>query len=298
MAREPSNPLLAGLPDALPLEPMLELPGLLPGRREERSQRARPRPLAEGPVPKAQAAGSGVSWRRVAYAVLYVLVLALAGAGFVLPPEPSAVPAGQPTLEFVRFVERVVPGQRVLLAVDYGLGGAGELDPLVRAAVGHLGMRRAELVTVTTRPEGVGLGAQLRRSFGGPTADLGYLPGEPHGAALAAAGAAEADLLLVATDSPLALQAWVEQLQARQGLPAAALLSRALEPQARAYRQAGQLQAVLSGLQGAAEYETLLGWQGPGQRGLDSLMALSVLLVAAILAGNLEELTRRRGSGR
>lgn len=285
-----ANPLLEGVSDALPVEPALELPRLVshgplppPGVQEWRPGQAR-RARARAHWQEA--------WRRVGQGLLPLVVLGVA-LGAYLGSSPPPVPAGEDTLALVRFVEELEPGQRVLLAVEYRPGGAGELEPLLRAVLAHLSMRGTTVLSFSTLPEGAGLARALGEGYQGAWDSLGFFPGGSAGSALAAAQAADVQALLVATDSAAGLQRWVEQVAALRGPPAAAVLSLALQPQGEAYRRSGQLAALAAGLPAAAEYESLLGRVGPGRRAVDGLLALTGLLLGIIVLANLEELARR-----
>lgn len=288
--RRPDNTLLSGLADALPLEPTLDLPRLpSPGALEGRIGRpgVRGGPLEE----ELRARASALAWRRVAYALGYLLVMAVAVGGFFARPVGPVDPSSG-TVRLARLVQELPLGAPVLVAVDYGLGGSGELDPLLHSLLEHLSRRRATVVTVSTLPQGAGLAGLVAEAYPGATRSLGYLPGQPAGAGLAALSAEGPALLVVATDRPAALQAWVEQAGTRLQAPMVAVLSQGLGPQSRLYEQSGQIAASLAGLGAAAEYESLLGRRGVGLRGLDSYLALMALLLVTVAAGNLESLLR------
>lgn len=291
--QEPSaNPLLGGLQDALPLEPSLELPRLLPTPLGERENGYLAPPYEEHAARSAPTPARS-AWRRLGYLLAYLLVLVVALSGYFVRSGES-VPPSSDLVRFTTFLQSLPGGTPVLVAVEYGLAGAGEIDPLLSRVLDHLALRSAGLLTVSTQPQGIGVAERMTTGYPAPVESLGLLPGEAAGARLSALHGPPVGALLIVTDNPHAFQVWVEQAVGRLGVPAAAVLSLGLRPQARAYEQSGQLRAVVAGLGAAAQYESLLGRPGVGRRGLDSLLALSGLLIGAILAGNVAELLHRR----
>jgi len=99
---------------------------------------------------------------------------------------------------------------------------------------------------------------------------------------------------LAGTAEPL--QKWMEQVQPRAGVKIAAGVSAAVEPRARAYRDAKQLVAMLSGLLGAAQYEALSNQRGLAVISVGAQSTAQLVLIGVIIVGNLTYwLSRRRG---
>ena len=63
------------------------------------------------------------------------------------------------------------------------------------------------------------------------------------------------------------------------------------------YIQADQLQGLLGGLSGAAEYEALMEMPGTATLGMDSQSLGHIAVIAFILAGNVLHLLGRRREG-
>jgi hypothetical protein len=69
-----------------------------------------------------------------------------------------------------------------------------------------------------------------------------------------------------------------------------------VEPKARAYRDAGQLVALVSGAVGAAQYEILANQPGQGVTRIAAQSAAQVVLALVVILGNLEYwISRARG---
>ncbi len=60
------------------------------------------------------------------------------------------------------------------------------------------------------------------------------------------------------------------------------------------YISSGQLHALIGGLRGAAEYETLLKIGGGGQRGMLAQASAHIYILLLILAGNVIYFVSRR----
>ena len=60
------------------------------------------------------------------------------------------------------------------------------------------------------------------------------------------------------------------------------------------YLTSGQIKGIAAGLKGAAEYESLLGHDGAGSRGLLAQSVSQFAIVLIIIAGNVIERMRRR----
>ena len=95
------------------------------------------------------------------------------------------------------------------------------------------------------------------------------------------------------------LKAWVEQVQSHPGVRIAAAVSAAVEPKARAYRNANQLTAMLSGLLGAAQYEALSSQPGVAVISINAQSAAQLALVFIIVLGNVAFwISRARGGAK
>ncbi len=90
------------------------------------------------------------------------------------------------------------------------------------------------------------------------------------------------------------LRAWMEQVQPHVKSPLVAATTAGLEPQARTYVNAKQLQASLRGLTGAAELELSSNRTGPVVKTVDALSVVSLLLAGIIVLANVAWLVRRK----
>lgn len=231
-------------------------------------------------------------------------------------PASQSMAAGR--MDFQRLVrmydtvQDVGTGDTVLVAFEYGPSEADEVNLVAEPVLRHLLDRGAHLSVVSTRPEGRTVAAGLLSTIvttGAPYTRSQYTlqdyrPGDAAGVAmlLRDAGPLPA-LILVLTAQPGPLRWWVEQIHARydDAPPVLAGTSAALEPAASPYLEtsAGQLNGAVSGLSGAAAYETLRGSRGQATHRLGALSLGHTATAALMLLGALFYAfagLRRRGS--
>ncbi|RMF38315.1 MAG: hypothetical protein D6759_01095, partial [Chloroflexi bacterium] len=286
-------------------------------------------------IPLAEARREGLGSRLERW-VITLLLLAAVLTPLLLGTRlfPTANPTGNDAQGIYTAIEdQVAAGDTVLVVFDYGLGRAGEMDPIARVLLRHLAQRQARILTLSLRPEGALLAqlalSGLNREVGYlPDQDyvnLGYLPGEAvairrlsrqgggfYGRDLrgrklntlpviqSAPAIEEVSLVVILEADPEALRWWVEQAAIPLGRPLVAGVSAAIAPLARPYRESEQLRGLVSGLAGAADYERLLG-EGPSAPAtlrLDAQMLAQVAIVLLILLGLVTQSVRRGRSHR
>jgi hypothetical protein len=184
-------------------------------------------------------------------------------------------------------------GETVLIAFEYGPANADELNAIATPILEHLVERNANIAIVSTQPEGMAIAQALGNNIDSLTYDRetsGYRPGNAAGVSqILASSATRPSSIIVLTARLESLRWWIEQAQAHYGHtppPIVAGVSASLEVAASPYldANANQLQGVISGLGGAAAYETLRG-KGQTTRQLDALVAGHVVIIISMLVG-------------
>jgi len=217
----------------------------------------------------------------------------------------------------------------VLIAFDYNPATSAELALQARAIVEHLRRRDARIMALSLYPEGAALAWDVLDElegqgyvYGTDYIHLGYLPnqvaavryfldagptgegqsdfksGQPVTQYPITQGITDlsfVDLMIELTGNEGTLRTWVEQVAARTTLPLVAGVSAAIAPYAQPYLDSGQLQALLVGLPGAAEYEAQSGRAGKAINSLGSQVAAQAVIVLLILLGNVVHLVTRGG---
>lgn len=239
----------------------------------------------------------------------------------------STIPLNPSTARFYETVNALAPGAAVLLAFDYDPGTQAEMAPQARAVLLHLQQKGARLVAMSLLPQGPALAEEALRlaiskqeyRYGENYINLGYLAGEEAALAIAGEdmvaafgvdyaerrplsgqpilrdirGAKDFALVVVFAGEERSARRWLEQIQGRYKVKMAAGVSAAAAPQLEPYLQSGQLKGLLTGLPGAAEYELLLNRPGSAVQMLDAQSLAHLVIVVAILLGNVAYFFRR-----
>jgi hypothetical protein len=87
---------------------------------------------------------------------------------------------------------------------------------------------------------------------------------------------------------------WVQQVQARFHVPLISGCTAVSAPEYYPYLQSGQLQGLLGGMAGAAEYEKARNEKGTATKGMDAQSMAHVFVALMIVLGNVVQWTRRR----
>jgi len=90
---------------------------------------------------------------------------------------------------------------------------------------------------------------------------------------------------------------WIRQATTPFGTKQVAILSQVMVPSAIPYFQSNQLLGILSGLQGAAEYEQLLGVPGRGLASMGAQTFGHLWLITLVLAANVAYLVGKSQEG-
>lgn len=321
---EPAPEATPLLPPAVSLQPAPETP-VTPFLR------VRPPlgPPAE-PVTVPRQGRGGETWRLLLY-------LALAGAivvGVLFPRGLSDTTGvvSPDVRALYDAVEALPPGATVVLSFDYEPSTVDEMQPLASAITRHLVQKRAHILAMSLLPQGPALAQtvleQAARAgsyqYGPDYVNLGFLAGDE--AALATLGGnlasafssdfvrgqdvssfaavqampriGRADLIIDIAAGDVTVRRWVEQVQSRQKVRLAAATSAMATPMTFPYVQSGQLVGLAGGLPAAAQYEQLLGYEGPATRGMTAQSLGHLVLLLAILIANLWLIASPRRSAR
>lgn len=285
--------------------------------------------LAEAPL-EAQAPAPAKPRRALTFRpIIYLLLLLAVVVPFLMPFDfvGSLLSIANPSdYGFYDAIQALPPNSTVLVAFDYDPSLTGEMDLLANAIVRDLIRRRVKIIAVSTYDTGPQIAERVLGSavgaggyaYGSDYVTV-YLPGHEAGLAQLATVGLPVDAKDYVQSKPLAtwavaskikslkdiplvielagsedpLRMWLEQVQARTGIRMAAGVSAAVEPRARAYRDANQLVAVMSGLAGAARYEILSNQPGLALTSVNAQTAGVLVLVFIILIGNLVHWTSR-----
>lgn len=265
--------------------------------------------------------------RRWIFLAIGLLVVIPLLTGFhIAPVQPSARARG-----FYDAIEKVPAGSKVLLAGDYDPGTIAENYPMHLAAVRHLMSRNIKIIAVELYPGGPPLadrvlhiaGAEYHKTEGTDYTNLGYKSGNE--AVMSQMGSSipvtfpadrsgtpvgripvmkgvenfgQIALLVSVSAGYPGTKEWVQQVVSRYHVPMVAGVTAVSAPEYYPYLQAGQLQGLLGGMAGAAEYETLVKAPGLATRGMDAQSLAHIFIALMILLGNLAALPQRSSGGK
>jgi hypothetical protein len=243
-----------------------------------------------------------------------------------LPLEPSP-----PVRNYFDAVEALPPGSLVLVSCDFDPASRPELEPMARTTLTHLFRRKCKVVVVCLFQGGArfvdvvveDVARSQRRTYGVDYANLGYKPGDEAVMVLMGqslvntfprdqAGRDVASLPImqgVRNYSSFALlvslsagypgtKEYVQQVQGRFHVPIVAGVTAVTAPALYPYLHTGQLQGLLGGMAGAAEYEELRYERGMASRGMDAQSLAHVFIGLCIVLGNIAYWENRRRAAR
>ena len=228
---------------------------------------------------------------------------------------------------FYDAIERLPAGSTVLVAGDYDPGTRAENYPMHLTAARQLMQRNIRIIGVELYPAGVPLaddvlritGAEFGKKIGVDYINLGYKVGNE--LVMSSMGTSipktfpvdsrgipvsqipvmkgienfqQIDMIVSISAGYPGTKEWVQQVVSRFHVPMVAGVTAVSAPEYYPYLQAGQLQGLLGGMAGAAEYEVLLNHPALATRGMDAQSLAHVFIAFMIILGNIAFLGQRK----
>ena len=217
------------------------------------------------------------------------------------------------------YIERLPEGARVVISLDYDPASKPELQPMTVAILRHAFRRKLRLIGLTLWPTGTSMaeseltriGQEFGKVYGQDYVFLGYAPGEANailsmGQDLYAAfptdyyGTPTPTIPVLGEIRSLQDVAYVFSLSAgfpgldtwyvygkeKYGFELGGGSVAVSVPKFYPLLNTGQIQGLLGGLRGAAEYETLLDMPGKARAGMDAQSATHFLIIGLIVVCN------------
>ena len=262
--------------------------------------------------------------RRIVFLVLFLGVAAAMIADVRLPIKPT--PNVRNVYNYVQSLKGKA-NATVLLSFDYGPGSAPELQPTGINIIRQCFENGIKVVGMALWPDAQGLAEaafdSMRREYGKVQgvdyAFLGYKPGsttlvlnmgESFKSAFARdyVGTSTSEMPVTARidkledfDYVVTLAAgqtmdlvWVAYAVDRYNVVLGGACTAVMAPDMFPYLQSQQMNGLVAGLAGAAEYETLAGAPGSGVAGMTSQAAAHLIIILFILFGNAMYFIERR----
>ena len=265
---------------------------------------------------------------------LYLTMFLAVAAPFLLPPMGSAKPQAESRAFFERIDAAATSGRPLLFSIDYTPETEPEVGPIAVAALRHALGRGAKCVTFTPHQDSAGLARSLAnrvvresgQRYGDDLVHLGFKP-EIRPLILGMANEIrdnfpvdhrgtpldelpltrnlhrlqDFELVISISADDLSLD-WITFGHGRVGARLAFGVASNFYGTIKPFVESGQVEAVVRGMKGAAEYESLLveaglsDALGDGTRGMGSQTAAHALILLLIVAGNFLARTRREES--
>ncbi|HWO57903.1 MAG TPA: hypothetical protein VNN55_10100 [bacterium] len=260
--------------------------------------------------------------RRVLYTLIFLSVIIP-----VLFPLSLPTPVTPETESFYAAIEAIPDGSRILFPFDCWPSTLAETEPMAVAALRHCFRKNLRVVALSN----VGMGGpsviervlgqvagEFGKQYGTDYVNLGYKAN--YQAVLLGMGSKIEDiyptdyrgtrlseiplmrevpnydslkLTVIISDNAM-VDYWVSLVNARFGMPMVAAVTAVMAPKQLSYVQAHQLQGLLGGMKGAAEYERLLDARDRATRGMDSQSLIHLLIIGFIVIGNIGHFAARR----
>jgi len=247
-------------------------------------------------------------------------------------PLSLPVRAGKDSQQVYDFVESLEPNSKILLSVEYGPSTKPEIHPMVTSLLRHLfGLKRGHKVYVTCLwADGQFMAEEALDevavneyglTYGEDFVLLGFRPGaeavvkgivsdirkvftiDAKGTKLAEIPMMEGvnrfedfDFLFSGSAGYPGTTEWVLFASDPTGVPMSTGTTSIIVNEMMPYVLGGQIQGILAGMPGAAEYEKLIGVKGIGTSGMDAQSAAHFVIVIFIFLGNLGYFIERKRS--
>lgn len=251
--------------------------------------------------------------RRIIFAAVALAVIGSLLVDFSLP-----VPATLPVQKIFDKIESLPPGAHFLLSFDYDPSSKEELQPMALALLHHCFRRGIKVIGMTHNPGGTGLAEQAlnsiasiyQRKYKEDYVFLGYKPGgasliinmgeDIHTAFLKDFYGNDTTTLpalqgveslrdidyLVDLAAGVTIETWIafgrEKYQFEMGAGCTAVIGPEMYP----FLDSRQINGLMAGLKGAAEYEVLVEHKAQAFEGMRPQSVTHCLVILFVLFGN------------
>jgi hypothetical protein len=267
-------------------------------------------------------------WERISSVdsrILYLLLALSVALPLIIKPRTD-IRVSEPVRSAFEAVDKLAPGSVIMVSIDFDPSSAPEVQPMLIAILRHafkkdlkvivmgqlaLGLPLAEIALNQVAPE-------MNRAYGRDYVNIGYRPG--YTAMMVGIGREIRDYfrtdyrgvpldsfefmrevhnykdigLLVSLAHGAVADVWIQFVGGRYNQDIIVGCTGVNAPNLYQYLQAGQIKGIIGGLQGAAEYETLLEQPGSATLGMPAQSWGHGLIILLLIIGNVGFLLTRK----
>ncbi len=262
--------------------------------------------------------------RRLIYLIIAIVVI----VPLIWKPSFPIVPS-KPVVDGYNAIEGLPQGSNVLISVDYDAASMPEMQPFLEALLRHCFEKELHPILIVQWQLGAPLGTralekiakEYNKKYGIDYCNLGYRPG--YIAQMVGIGKEIRDYfktdyagnpidsfpvmqnihnyddfaMLVGLEAGATGQMWVEYAGARFKQRIILALTAVSAPDAYFFYQSGQIEGLIGGMKGAAEYETLVKYPDLAVAGMAAQSFVHILIVLFIIFGNIAYFVEKKQKG-
>lgn len=261
--------------------------------------------------------------RRYIYLVIAICIIVPFLTGIIMPIRVS--PPVQASFDAA---EKLPESSVVMISIDYEAASQPELQPMLIAILHHLFSRNLKVLMLAHWPLGFPLGqdalaivaGKYDKKYGVDYVNLGYRPGVssvmlgigreirdffPSDYAGTSLDSLELTknvhnygniALLIGLEAGATGDYWVRIAGAQFGAKIVLGGTAVCAPDMYPYMQAKQIEGIIGGLKGAAEYEKLIDYKGNATRGMTAQSVGHLAILAFIILGNIGYFVLRKNT--
>ncbi len=270
-------------------------------------------------------------WQRISSVdsrVLYLLLALSVALPLILKPKTD-IRVSEPVRSAFEAVDKLAPGSVIMISIDFDPSSAPEVQPMLISVLRHafrkdlkvivmgqlaLGLPLAEIALNQVAPE-------MNKVYGKDYVNIGYRPG--YTAMMVGIGREIRDYfrtdyrgvpldsfefmrkvhnykdigLLVSLAHGAVADVWIQFVGGRYNQDIIVGCTGVNAPNLYQYLHAGQIEGIIGGLQGAAEYETLIDKPGSATLGMPAQSWGHGLIILLLIIGNVGFLLAKKGKG-
>ncbi len=259
--------------------------------------------------------------RRIIYLLLALVVL----LPLIIKPKIT-VRISEPVRSAYNAIEQLPPGSVVMISIDFDPSSAPEVQPMLIAILRHCFKKELRVILTGQLALGLPIGEialnqvapEYNKTYGRDYINIGYRPG--YTAMMVGIGREIRDFfktdyrgvsldsfqfmrsvrnyndiaLLVSLAHGAVADAWIQYAGARFNQKIIVGCTGVNAPGMFQYYRAHQIEGIIGGLQGASEYEALVGKPGSATLGMPAQSTAHGLLIILLIIGNIGFLIARK----